>query len=107
MTRTRIITTDPARVERDSPPSFDAEFFRVDDLSEPPAGYPAFIEFPPKEWVGVRSDLDDLIVGLGTSESIAFGISDPALLVSRALADAVETMAERGISADIIVDLGD
>jgi hypothetical protein len=109
MARIRVITTDPGRITGDAL-AFDAEFVGISDMGQRPPGYPAFLKFPPGEWVGVAPELDDLVVRLRSeppTRHIAFGISDPTLLASPALQDVVEIAIEHGVDANIVVDLGE
>lgn len=108
MARIRVISTDPERIEGSTSLAFDAEFIRVGDLTQRPPGYPSFLEWPPGEWVGVRSELEELTTQLRTNpptERIVLGISDPTLLATLALEETIQVATERGVGADIIVDL--
>jgi hypothetical protein len=110
MARIRVITTDLERITTSFGLAFDAELIGISDLGQRPPGYPDFVKWPPKEWVGAVPELSDLVAQLRSEPGtgyIAFGISDPALLASPVLLDAIEIATTRGVDADIVVDLGD
>lgn len=106
MTRVRIITVNPDQIETDAM-DFEVELLGVDDLTEPPPGYPSMIEFPPGHAIGEYTELNSLTKRLDAdppTNRIAFGISNPDLLASSALEEAVAIVRAHGVGADIVID---
>jgi hypothetical protein len=106
MTKVRIVTADPDQIDTDAM-DFDVELLGVDDLTEPPPGYPSMIEFPPSHAIGEYEELDSLAKRLDAdppTHRVAFGISNPDLLSSSALEETVAIVQAQGVGADIVID---
>jgi hypothetical protein len=106
MTKVRIITIDPDRIDTDTM-DFEVELLGVDDLAEAPPGYPSMIGFPPGNPIGEYTELISLTKRLDAdppTNRIAFGISNPNLLTSPALGEAVAIVRAQGVGADIVID---